>query len=190
MKIAWTPGIGDPTVTAWLTVVAYCVAALLSFRAALLAKTSKNKARRIFVFWLCVALLSLCLGVNKQLDIQSLLTAIAKLIAKEHGWYVHRRSVQTVAVGILILTGGAVLIGLLSFLRRAPGELRVASVGLTFIVCFVCVRAASFHRVDIFISHDFYGLSWSTILELPGVLLIAGAATVFSTRKLRSLEDA
>lgn len=189
MEVEWTPGIGDPTITGWLTVLAYFAAAALSLRAAHLARASQNHSKRDVWFWLCVAVFALCLGVNKQLDIQSLLTDIARLIAKEYGWYARRRVLQTVAIGMIGATGSAFMIWLLLFLRKSAIEFRVASVGLSFVICFVFARAASFHRVDLLISREFYGVTWNALLELPGIMLIIGAAIVFSTRTRAAIKS-
>lgn len=179
MKLSWTPGIGDPTIAGWLTVVAYFAAAAASLRAAQVARISQGQPRRIVLFWVCVAMFTLCLGVNKQLDIQSLLTDMARLIAKQNGWYAHRRLVQISAIGMISTTGSAFLIWLLFFFRKAANQVRAASVGLCLVICFVVVRAASFHHVDVLISRDLYGLPWNAILELPGITLIIAAAIVF-----------
>lgn len=66
----WSPVIGDPQITGWVTVAAYVVAALMSA-----AVWLRLKGRRGRVFWAMVALLLAALAVNKQLDLQSALTA-------------------------------------------------------------------------------------------------------------------
>lgn len=188
VRIEWTPGIGDPTITGWYTVAAYFAAAALSWRAARLARISRLQAQRIVLFWLFVAMSTLCLGINKQLDIQSLLTDIARLVSKEYGWYAHRRGVQTSAIGMIAALGSAFLICLLFYFRNAAIQVRAASVGLCFVICFVVARAVSFHRVDLLISTDFYGIPWNAILELPGIMLIIGAALAFSAKTKADLK--
>lgn len=189
MEIEWTPGIGDPTITGWFTVLAYFAAAALSYRAANAARVSLCQSRRDVLFWLYVAMITLCLGINKQLDIQSLFTDIARLVAMEYGWYAHRRGVQTLAIGVVAGAGGAFLIWLLFLFRKSAIEIKVASIGLSFLICFVVARAASFHRVDLFISKNICGIKSNALLELPGVMLIIGAATIFGNKTRTSFKS-
>jgi hypothetical protein len=76
-EIRWEPTIGDPTFMGWFTVAAYAVAALLAARVWL------RKREKI---WLLVTIGMAGLCVNKQLDLQSLITAIGRVIAWHEGW--------------------------------------------------------------------------------------------------------
>src|SRR3954468_15751872 len=77
----WRPGIGDPTLLGWTTVVAYFAAALACGR------TAAAKGGRPTPFWSLLSLLLVFLGFNKQLDLQSVLTEIGRRLAREQGWY-------------------------------------------------------------------------------------------------------
>jgi hypothetical protein len=125
------------------------------------------------MFWACIALAMLALGINKQLDLQSLITELARVWAKEEGWYECRRVVQQTAIGLLALSAVAAAIGLWFFLRKARMEVKLCGIALCSVLAFVVVRAASFHQVDALIGRDLLGVSWNAILELPGTLLVA-----------------
>ena len=56
------------------------------------------------------------LGINKQLDFQTLLTEIGRKIAHAQGWYEQRQEVQVIFVSLLMLIGAA---GLLTFTLKS-----------------------------------------------------------------------
>ena len=85
----WSPQIGDPTVAGWGTVVAYAVCAVLGFMALTRAQDKRER-----IFWGLVTLAMLSLGVNKQLDLQSMLTAAGRCLSQLQGWYEERRVFQ------------------------------------------------------------------------------------------------
>ena len=168
----WRPGIGDPTFTGWLTVVAYFATAYLCWRAA--AKASMNKKEKWF--WTGLTALMVFLGLNKQLDLQTALTFIGRDLAKAGGWYENRRIVQGIFVVGIGLGGIAITTGLVWTFRRELKRLRLAFIGLGCLVCFVVIRAASFHYIDSFLKMAPLGLRMNAILELGAIALIAWPA--------------
>ena len=46
--------------------------------------------------WRSIAIAFLALGVNKQLDLQTALTEVGRVLANSQGWYAQRQSVQVV----------------------------------------------------------------------------------------------
>ena len=63
----WSPGIGDPTVWGWLTVVIYAVATLVTAQVARVGPFPRYTRLKERVFWTCLALGLAALTVNKQL---------------------------------------------------------------------------------------------------------------------------
>src|SRR5262245_63104416 len=90
----WRPGIGDPTPLGWLTVAAYAVAAALCARAALREGRSGPRG-----FWWGLAAALALLGVNKQLDLQTLLMQVSRDLARAQGWYDRRQAYQRLFIG-------------------------------------------------------------------------------------------
>jgi len=87
MIYGWSPQISDPTIWGWLTVVNY-------FGAFSCAAWAVRIDRRRANFWIFVSLIMLALGINKQLDLQALLTVVGREIALQDGWYQDRRVFQ------------------------------------------------------------------------------------------------
>lgn len=183
MEVNWSPGIGDPTVTGWLTVAAYFFAAVFSFRAANVAQLSGRHWQTESMFWLCVTLSMIALGLNKQLDLQSLLTEVARLWAKDAGWYERRRIVQERAIGLMVFAAIATAAGLCILLRRTAVEVKLGAVGLCFVFAFVLIRAASFHHVDALIGRGFGGITWNALLELLGILMVGLSAASYAVKQ-------
>ncbi len=179
----WHPGTGDPSFLGWLTVVGYFAAAVLSLRA-LRAHQSRSHAgggaavaedeRLLARFWGLVLIAMLVLGINKQLDLQTLFTEIGRDLARTQGWYEVRRRYQVafiVSVAVVGLSATALLAYVMRHvLRRMVGAL----LGLGALVTFVIVRAASFHHVDLLLMRGRIRLNW--VLELGGIALIARSA--------------
>src|SRR5688572_10329560 len=99
----WSPGIGDPTVVGWLTVVAYLATAWLVFSVVKRTPSFLREARRERTMWLLLAFLFVALGVNKQLDLQSAVTELGRMMARDEGWYAERREVQREFVAFVAL---------------------------------------------------------------------------------------
>lgn len=164
----WSPQIGDPGATGWLTVAAYALCAILA-----VAVWRQLKGQRGRVFWAVLALLMTGLAVNKQLDLQSALTAAGKCLARAQGWYDQRRIVQ--ALFIATVAGGALALAA-SLAVSLWGRLRynlLAATGLILVLCYVVVRAASFHHFDRLIGARHFGMSGNFLFENAGLALIA-----------------
>ena len=104
----WQPVIGDPSVMGWVTVGAYFLTSLIALRLVLISRRHFSADTYLAQqrFWLVVSLLMLALGINKQLDLQSLVTAMGRYYAVRDGWIEHKRYVQ-VGVIVSILTAAA-----------------------------------------------------------------------------------
>jgi len=172
----WSPTIGDPTVIGWVTVAAYVVTAVACLAAWRRERSSGACDASLARAWLLLAALLGALGVNKQLDLQSALTAIGRSLANCHGWYEHRRAVQLVFVVAVLVVGALVARGAVRAARGSLRPMRGALVGLTLLVLFVGVRASSFHHVDLLIGRSVGGVTLNAALELGGILTILASA--------------
>jgi hypothetical protein len=167
---SWSPGIGDPTVMGWVTVVAYAAAAWQCVALGR-GKVGSMPAQERRVWW-WLAVIMMLLGVNKQLDVQTAFTELGRIVARTQGWYerrahVQRRFIELVLAGAL----GTVVVALI-VVRKMPRATQLAIVGLALLAAFVFIRASSFHKVDLILGARWLGMKANWIFELGGIGLI------------------
>ena len=88
----WSPGIGDPTVAGWLTVILYFVTSVSCW---ILARELRS-ADIERCAWRSISILFFFLGINKQLNLQTALTEAGRYLAYYQGWYGQRQLVQRI----------------------------------------------------------------------------------------------
>lgn len=172
----WSPGLGDNNLMGWLIVLAYLVAAVLSMRAAVVIAGLEAADRRERRFWWIAGAIMLFLAVNKQLDLQTLVTQIGRCHAQLSGWYDMRRIVQRDFILAIVAAGAVMLLVLAFLLRGILGRVWPALLGLAFVCLFVVVRAASFHHMDALLGTWVFGVKMNWLLELPGPILVGVVA--------------
>jgi hypothetical protein len=132
-------------------------------------------------FWLILALVMAVFGVNKQLDLQTWFTEVARDMALAQGWYQGRRLVQGIFIFWLCLGAW----GLRAWLGIRLGSLsagaRQAGVGLVLLAAFVVMRASSFHHVDVMLGLSLANVRVNVVMEIGAISVIAWAAV----RRLR-----
>lgn len=176
----WSPGIGDPGVVGWVTVAAYFAAALFS----LALTMQQDRQARERMFWAAAGAGLLFLAVNKQLDLQSFLTAVGRCVSQRQGWYDMRRGVQIDFIIGLIAAAVIGGIGILWVLRLTVRRTGIALFGLVWITGFVLVRAVGFHHFDRLIGIRLAGLRVNWIFELGGIaVFILGCGVALFTRR-------
>lgn len=182
----WQLGIGDPTPMGWITTIAYALAGLICCYAAwaTLRQPPHRLGRRAAVYWAVCGVLMLFLAVNKQLDLQTFFTDVARNWAKAGGWYETRRVVQTWFIRGLAAGGVAGLLLVAWLIRGARLTYYLALIGLVFTGCFVVIRAASFHHVDALIGYEIAGVRMNWVFELGGILVVAVSALAFRDRRV------
>jgi len=169
----WRPTIGDPCLMGWFTVGSYLACAILSFIAAF---GNRIVDRRAASFWRMVGLLMILLGINKQLDLQSLFTEIGRQIARAQGWMDQRQIVQ---FWFIVAFGTGALASFFLFVRIKRdlfGRFKLASTGLFFLLSFIVIRAAGFHHFDEVLRFRLIGAKMNWLLELTGIYLVFIAA--------------
>lgn len=173
----WQPGIGDPSFRGWITVIAYLVTAFLCSYCGQQQKRDRfQRALGDRWFWWIFSIILLLMGLNKQLDLQSWLTEVGKQVATDQGWYDQRRRVQLDFIMGLIVFSFATLMFLIQSMGKAWKKFWLALLGMLFLLCFIIIRATSFHHVDQLLGWELGGFSLNWILELGGITCIAIAA--------------
>lgn len=173
LKGQWHPTIGDPSFMGWFTVGSYFVCAILSVVVTL---TTQRSEREHFLFWSIVTALMVLLGINKQLDLQSLFTEVGRQIFRAEGWMNQRRIVQ---FWFIMVFGAMAIVSFLGFVRIRRDlfrRFRLAFSGLFFLLCFIVIRAAGFHHFDTILGFRLLGARMNWVLELTGIYVIVLAA--------------
>ena len=197
-QIYWRPRIGDASFMGWLTVAAYGLTAVLCLIAAFRQSTEAGGSQAVGVsgaedkggrlqhrLWLGISAVMFLLCLNKQLDLQSLLTNIGRIVANQGGWYEQRRTIQfwfVVAVG---LASVAAFVFLAWKTRSIFKGRTLLLLGLSMLLLFVVMRAASFHHVGVFLEQRILGFKLNWILELGSIALVAVSAVQASRRTRR-----
>jgi hypothetical protein len=79
--------------------------------------------------------------------------------------------VQLAFIALVAMTCFVAAITVLFWIRHAPIPTWLALIGTALVLCFVLIRAASFHHVDRFIGTRILGLRWNWVLEMGGISL-------------------
>lgn len=174
--------IGDPTLIGWLTVLVYLLA---TFRCVYKGIESR-KCGSNYQFWFILAFFLFCLGINKQLDLQTWFEHSMKTSAQAHGWYEHRMILQQVFIALLGFGMIAVLLSFRLFLANTWRNYALTWMGIVLLSLFIIVRAAAFNRLDLFIHHEILGVNIDALMEIGAILLII-IGTFFNKKQVNSL---
>ena len=136
----------------------------------LLAASPKGRPER--PFWIALAFLMAALAINKQLDLQSAVTAVGRCVAQLQGWYGSRRAMQALFTLILGAVSLAGLLTLTVAMRRNLARTWPSVLGAGFVAGFVLVRAVSFTHVDAFLKIPLGALRVTHLLENGGPVLV------------------
>lgn len=172
--VPWQQQIGEGGPLEWAAVAGYLLAGALCVLAArrLAAVANARAERRL---WHAIAGALLLLGVNKQLDLQTLLFDAGREFALTYGWYGARRVVQWAAFGAGAIVVVLSALWLLPTIWRQGATMRTACAGMALIGLYVALRAAKFQHV-LWDTPGFNGPVWLPALELVGIVAVAGAA--------------
>lgn len=169
----WSPGIGDPTIGGWVTVVLY---ALVAWGCHRILRSDRLQRINLSVnerhVWRVLMIGMIALGINKQLDLQSALTEFARILAHEQGWYDHRRQYQEAFIAAVPVAGLTALTAMLVLVWNAPASTLLACAGAAGLVVFIAIRAASFHHVDQMLGWEIGGVRLNWALEMGSLVVI------------------
>lgn len=171
--IGWQPTIGDPSFMGWFTVFAYFITCIVSAKVYVAGDyTFRRKRQRQKQLWLAIAIIMLLLCINKQLDLQSLFTQIARVVFHELGLYEDRRHYQALFILGILFTGVSLIAWLIYAYYQVIKNHLLALIGLAFLIIFVLIRATSFHHMDQLIGTSILGVKLNWVFELTGIVFI------------------
>ena len=112
------------------------------------------------------------------LDLQSAFTEVMRVVAREQGWYEARRQYQYAFIGAVAVLAAVVGTALIAAVWRLGRALKLASLGLVFVLAFVTVRAMSFHHVDALIGTRVLNVRVNWIFEIGGIAVVMAGAVL------------
>ncbi len=171
-EFSWHPGIGDPTIAGWVTVALYLLASVSCWMTMGCVRRQNWNDKSDAHIWRIISVFFFILGINKQLDLQSGMTELGRMLAYSEGWYERRQAVQIYFVVSVAAVCLAIIPAFIYWVRTSPIQMWIALVGSTFVLGYVLIRAASFHHLDSFFRSRFLGLKWYWILEMAGIVIV------------------
>ncbi len=183
----WEFGIGDPTVLGWAITAAYAVGVWFTLRAGACAIAWRGKkpagvsapiSEGLVRFWLFACVVLVILGINKQLDLQRLLTETARAIAKNGGWYRDRKPVQYAVLAASALAALGISFWIGWTLRKFARQIWPVVAGLLILAAYVVMRGTSHHDVDALMVSGPVRLK--DTMELLGIACIMWSAWSFA----------
>jgi hypothetical protein len=170
---------GDSSFLGWLTVAVYCLATFLCAVYAWRADRNIPSDLRLQhrLIWAALAAALLFLGLNKQLDLQSIIIHDGRNLVESLGWSNLSQAIQ-VAFILGMIAGAVVLLLVVAWwMRRLWRHYWIMFFGVLFLARFFIVRAATFLGVPLpELSKYFGGLHLNYLLEITGATVIALAA--------------
>jgi hypothetical protein len=189
----WKPRMGDPSLSGWVITIAYfcsfvlCITNGLLFRSSERRATSSQRARLWYIF----SGIMLVFGVNKQLDLQTLLTQVGSRLSQAQGWYELRRAVQLLFIVVLFVVFVLFIVYTLKKLRDNWRHFTVTPFGILTVLVWVMVRAALMQHVDSIIFHTYvHGhRRVNHLIEFGGIVLTGLGALIalLRSRKKRDM---
>ena len=164
----------------WLTILAYGIAAFLAWRAR--SRAVAHGEGREATFWCAASIVLLLLGINEFLDLQTLLTATGRSMAREQGWYRERREFQLWFMAVLSIAGVICAAIATWWFRASRPAVLGAMIGFALLGVFILLRAASFHHTDQFLQRGLEVFDFGAILETSGILVVALSALLYPRR--------
>jgi hypothetical protein len=179
----WIRYAGDFTFTGWFITAIYFIVFLLCIL--YLSKLNKNPAKhekpyvhfRIFLTG-CIFLL----GLNKQIDIQLLITDIGRTYSQAHGWYETRKYFQVEFLAVFSTIGLGLFFILCKALKNIWRSVFLPVTGLFILFSFVIIKASSLHILEHYFDKRIGGFNLFDISELTGLLCI-GLSLIITDRR-------
>jgi hypothetical protein len=165
----WKSYRGDYSFSGWMVTFFYvlCCFILLFvfFKTSFTSGTDKT-------FWILIFGIILFLSINKQLDLQMLITDIARTTAKEYHLYETRKLFQIKIISFFTSLGFGAIALLIFFLRKSHKSVFVALGGITAIFLFLFFRLISFHKIEAILREHIGFFTLFDCFELVGIFLV------------------
>jgi hypothetical protein len=182
--LKWQFRFDNPTILGWTVVAAYLGAAVCCGRAAMKSPVASTRSWNC-AWWLLAAGLFF-LGINKQLNLQTLMIVVGRNVSSAGDWYGARRCVQLIFSAVF----AASCLGALAWFwwrcRQFFKENQLPLAGVIVLTIFAVLRAATINHTDEFLRINLKDNRWAWVLEISGSVLIGiGAVHQTCNRSLK-----
>ena len=176
----WRIVVGDPYPMGWIIFAGYLVAAAmcLYIGVSIVKQKNLNDIKKNCLFWFGLSIFMVLLGINKQLDLQTLFISIGRIIAHYHGWFDIRREVQKLFIIGLGFFSFLSLAAIMILFKKQFLENIFILIGIILVICFVLIRAATFNHITL-IPHSLRIISFihmKYVVESGSIILICFGA--------------
>lgn len=174
---SWHFQCDNPTILGWSVVAFYATAALSCAVAALMSSSRRRRGLHLGrdcgpgIWWVLAVALTL-LGVNKQLNLQTMLIVVLRHVSFTEGWWGQRREVQLIFSAVFGVGVALLLMWLALRHREFFQKNPQAFWGVIILGVFVALRAATINHADEFLRIDLRDEQWAWIFEVSGSVLI------------------
>jgi hypothetical protein len=176
----WTPHWGDTDAGGLVLTALYLLATALAWLVVARQGMAPGRER---VFWGLTAVTVSLLMLNKQLDLQVLITATGRCLARLQGWYEDRRAFQLALTEALIAAALLIGIALVIWMRAVLWRNLLSLAGLGLLALFVILRVVSFHHVDQLLGTEILSLRANRLIEgLALILILLGSLAALRRR--------
>ncbi len=171
--LTWAPHLDNPTFIGWSVVAGYFGAAACCCRAAL---RSRSGSTRCFApIWRLLVAGLVFLGINKQLNVQTLMIVVGRNLASAGHWYGARRRVQLIFSAVFAAASLGALAWFWWRCQQFFSENRFALAGVIVLALFVILRAATISHANELLGTNLKDEKWAWVLRKSkrGVCVLA-----------------
>jgi hypothetical protein len=152
--------------------LAYAIAALLCFAGAQASRRDDGTGGALAV----TSVLLVLLGLHAILETNVLLVHLSRFVARQQGWYEHRRAWQYPLLALLGTAGLVALVWLRSRLDSQWRRIAPIVLGVGVLAVLAALRAVSLHYTDAALDLRLAGISVGRLAEMAGLGLTAAGA--------------
>jgi hypothetical protein len=169
----WRFGLNDSYVSGYVICASYIAVSVLCLYTGFSSKrlVTCGEKKKVILLWGGLALTMLMLGINKQLDLQTLLIAVGRILFKSLGLLEIRREVQAVFAVIFAMVSAVSFLGITWILRTQLLNNKYVFYGIFLISSFIVMRALSINHIELTpVSLPFIArMHLGTIHEIAGI---------------------
>jgi hypothetical protein len=167
---------GDLSRLGWAVAAVYVIGGVFCVRAGMVVQQPGPRNSSKQVPWWALAGVLLFLGINKGIDVQTLLIHLGRVASQTGGWSQYQRTVQVAFVVLFTLAALVAGVACLAKWRWFFKEQPMVCAGAALLCLFVVVRDATINHVDERLHLNFHDDHWGWVLEIFATTCFAWSA--------------